>query len=255
MLVFTDIQGLDLESGLKRAIAAIVAEISPLDIPLSLCFQRQGVGYRSAIALKLATTPSPSATTLAQKYLAQLVAQDKPENSEQYWCYRVTATTKGWLEFFLEPKSLAAWLDLCQEYFAAFRPSLFPKKFGKTPATFRFQYLQVRCRQLTDLAASLQTTGQSQWFFERPELPNWEQTLLDRLVDFSLRLVQGGFSERLLLQLDQAFWDFHRHCPLFAWQRSQPKLFAHYQRWLQLIHVVFVACLEHIYGVQAIATL
>lgn len=255
MLVFTDMGGLDLESGLKRAIATIVADISPTDIPLSLCFQRQGLGYRSAIALKLATTQSSSATILAQKYLAQLVTKDKPENLERCWCYRGTATTEGWLEFFLEPKSLEVWLDLCQGYFTGFKLSSLPQKIGKTPATFRFQYVQVRCRQLAELADSLQPMGQQQWFFERPELPTWEQKLLDCLVRFSLRLARGEFSERLLLQLDQAFWDFHRHCPLFAWQRTQSRLFCHYRRWLQLIQRVFVACLENIYGVQAIATL
>lgn len=253
MLIFTDIRSLDLESGLKRAIAAIVTDISPTDIPLSLCFRRQGLGYRSAIALKRAAAESPA--FLAQQYLTRLAALEQPKDLGQYWCFRGTATTEGWLEFCLEPKSLAAWLDLCQDNFAAFEFGQFPKKSDHTPPPFRFQYLQVRCRQLTELAASLQPGGQQQWFFERPKLPSWEQTLLDCLVRFSLRLAQGEFSERLLLQLDQAFWEFHRHCPLFAWQRTQPSLFAHYRRWLQLIRVVFVACLENIYGVPAIATL
>jgi len=255
MLVFTDIRGLDLESGLKRAIAAIVVDLSPADIPLSLCFRRQGLGYRSAIALKLATPQSPSAIILAQKYLTQLAAKAKPENLEQFWCYRGTATTNGWLEFFLEPISLAAWLDLCEDNCTAFKPNEFPEKLGKIPATFGYQYLQVRCRQLAELADNLQPMGQQQWFFERPELPSWEQTLLDSLVRFIVHLAQGSFSERLLLQLEHAAWEFHRHCPLFAWQRTQPELFAHYRRWLQLIQIVFTACLENIYGVPAIAAL
>ncbi|NJN73288.1 MAG: hypothetical protein HC799_11030, partial [Limnothrix sp. RL_2_0] len=250
MLVFTDIRGLNLESGLKRAIAAIMVDISPADIPLSLGLRCQGLGYRSAIALKQAANQAQAPPLLAQQYLTKLVAPVPPPELEQYWCYQGTATTEGWLEFCLEPMSLKAWMDLCQDHFATLPPRQFPDKLGKTPLTFRFQYLQVRCRQLTELADSCQPTGPQQWFFERLELPSWEQTLLDCLVRFSLCLAQGDFSERLLFQLGQAFWDFHRYCPLFAWQRTQPRLFAHYRRWLQLIHVLFVACLENIYGVQ-----
>ncbi|MGB2925527.1 MAG: hypothetical protein WBB82_09515 [Limnothrix sp.] len=262
MLVCTEIQGLQLQSGLKQAIASLFSDFSPADIPLSLCFQRSGLGYRSAIAKKLAATQAQSPKVLAEQYLEQLAQLNNEKKTAPIWTYHATATEQGWLEFFLNPQSLTHWLECCHHEFrytffgrATNSSKIFDSSLTSNIDPFRFQYLQVRCAQLSRQANKLSPNTIGQWHFDDSEQSPIEQALLDSLVALTFALEQGDFSERLLLKLDQAFWDWHRYCPFLGLRHRQPALFEHYRCWLGLIHTVFVACLEHVYRVEAIAAL
>lgn len=77
------------------------------EIPLQLCFQRQGIGFRSAIALKLAAHSHQPPQTIAQAYLAQLTTPTPQSNLKHrtataVFTYEAIATPQGWLEFFFD---------------------------------------------------------------------------------------------------------------------------------------------------------
>lgn len=252
VIIFTRFQDLCLETGLQARLSQSFPELGAKDIPLSLCFQRRGLGFRSAIALKLAQQAQTSPHSIAQQCLTALSIIPAASFGDEQWSFEAIATTGGWLEFFLTKADLGRWLDLllaevCHP--AGFATDRLPKP------PFSFQYLHARCHSLATLAAHHCPQVAPAWHFEDTDFPDWEQTLLEAIAALGLAMGSGKFHHRLLVKVEQAFWEFHRHCPLFYFLREEPSLGSHYCQWITLLEKLFYACLEEIYQVTAIAEL
>ncbi|ANV90457.1 hypothetical protein [Picosynechococcus sp. PCC 8807] len=199
------------------------------EVPLQLCFQRQGIGFRSAIALKLAAHSHQPPQTIAQAYLARLIApmpqlDSKHQAATAVFTYEAIATPQGWLEFFLMPTEIGRWLDQILQRENLIFPQLPPDLL------FSCHYLQQRFYDLSHLATDY-TADTPQWNFEKTLLPAWEQALLEAIA----RCVLGSFHRspkpHFFATLEQTLWELQRRCPLFYFLRENPTQGHHYWQW------------------------
>ncbi|ANV84220.1 hypothetical protein AWQ21_07400 [Picosynechococcus sp. PCC 7003] len=210
------------------------------EIPLQLCFQRQGIGFRSAIALKLAAHTHQSPQAIAQAYLTRLTAptpqpDPKHQTATTAFTYEAIATPQGWLEFFLVPTEIGRWLDrllLRPENLTA--PKLSPDLL------FSCHYLQQRFQDLSNLAADY-APDTLQWNFENAILPTWEQALLEAIAHCALGSFENRPKPHLFAVLEQNLWEVQRHCPLFYFLRENPTQGRHYWQWFTYL-AQFLAC-------------
>ncbi|ANV87315.1 hypothetical protein [Picosynechococcus sp. PCC 7117] len=199
------------------------------EIPLQLCFQRQSIGFRSAIALKLAAHSHQPPQTIAQAYLARLTAPTPQSDSKHrtataVFTYEAIATPQGWLEFFLMPTEIGRWLDQILQ-----RENLI---FPQLPSDLLFSchYLQQRFQDLSCLATDY-TTDTPQWNFEKTLLPAWEQALLEAIARCALGSFHRSPKPHFFAALEQTLWEVQRRCPLFYFLRENPTQGHHYWQW------------------------
>ncbi len=243
--VYTDIHNLDLRSGLKSAITPQFPEFTAQSIPLSSSFRRQGLGLRSAVLLQWSARHKIDIAPLRARTLEGFSAPpSSTEQLENTWQFEVTIPETGWLEFQLLPHNLTVWLERCGEFL------LLPEEraiacFSRVEQpSFAWQYLQQRCRDLLELAHDFAAQGSPQWQFEDYLIPHWEQTLLDSVARLFFKLLDLESGDRPTLKtvdlknIETAFWEFHRHCHLFAYYPAQPQRFWHYCAWLQLLEAI-----------------
>lgn len=234
---------------LQNHLARVIPHQRAIEIPVQLCFQRQGLGWRSPIARQQAQRQQDSPQRLAQHYLEALVQLSVAE--EAGWPYQAIATAQGWLEFFLVPEALGMWLDALLTRLHHLEQSTQPL----APVPFGFQYLHARCQTLTTLAATTLPHHAPQWQFAAITLTPWEQLLLEAIAAFAVSLERNAGQHRRLQQVEQAFWQWQQHCPLFAFLRTELSRGLHYWQWLHYLQQIFALCLHRYYHVAAIAEL
>ncbi|OKH17489.1 hypothetical protein NIES208_09105 [[Limnothrix rosea] IAM M-220] len=244
--IYTDIRNLDLRSGLKLAIAQQFPEFPGDSIPLSLGFQRQGLLWRSAILLQWSACQAMDLEKLRDHAIKSLVPHRSAGDNFQKntWQFQVTVTAAGWLELQLLPHSLEIWLDRCGESLLLPHSQAIARWSQGEPPAFSWQYLQQRCDGLGKLAQDFAAQGSPQWHFEGYTIPEWEQTLLDATVRLCLALLNDQRGDRHGQTVAKAFWEFHRHCPLFAFYPAQPERFWHYCAWIKLVAAIATAYLS-----------
>ncbi|BAW96748.1 hypothetical protein NIES970_16870 [[Synechococcus] sp. NIES-970] len=204
------------------------------DIPLSLCFRRPGLGFRSAIARKLAHHQAQVPQQLAQQYLEQITATVSPTNNATHlFTYEAIATPQGWLEFSLIPLDIGRWLD------QVIRPQAPISITLDADLLFSCHYLRSRCQELSDLAAVYHSTQLPQWHFHHSRFPAWEQTLLEAIARYVLAALNHQPKPHLLATVEKSLWEFHRHCSLFGYLQQQPTLGCHYWQWLKYLAQFF----------------
>ena len=245
MRVYTDIHNLDLRSGLKSAIAQQFPELTAQSIPFSLSFRRQGLGLRSAVLLQWSARQKVDLAQLRLQALERFSTVTHPtDHIEKTWQFDVTIPETGWLEFQLLPSNLTVWLERCSDFLTSPEDQAIACLSLIEPPSFAWQYLQQRCRDLLELAHDFAAQGSPQWQFEDYLIPAWEQTLLDNVARLFLKLLALESGNRHILKtvdltnIETAFWEFHRHCHLFAYYPAQPQRFWHYCAWLQLLEAI-----------------
>ncbi|AFY37975.1 hypothetical protein Lepto7376_1641 [[Leptolyngbya] sp. PCC 7376] len=238
--VYTSSHTLNLMLGLKSAIAQGFPIPTGCSIPLSSSFQRQGLGFRSAVLLQLSAHQEKSLQELQDKaYDHFQTPRISPPEFAKAWQFEVTITETGWLEFYLDQKSLGRWLDCCRQELVTLEPEVILPLDQATPPNFRYHYLWHRCKDLSQLAKEFAHHGSPQWQFANYTIPVWEQTLLDGTVRFLFAtLINQELGDRHFQTVDKAFWEFHRHCHLFAFYPAQPERFWHYCAWLDLVQAI-----------------
>jgi hypothetical protein len=249
--VFTELQGLDLESGLKGAIAQILPITDPETIPLSLSFQRPGLGFRSALLLKTAAQQQQPISHYLVSTQQQFTNHSVIVLPHTPWLFTTQITAKGWLEFQLQPQSLAQWLDACRGNIRYLIEHLDVggKDGRRSPHRdpFPWQYLHHRCRSLLALAQEVYPQLSPAWYFTPHRIiPPWEQTLLDAIARLLLALIQASPTTQRFAAVADTFWETHRHCALYAFPQADPILFSHYCRWYSLIEQLFGAYLQQV---------
>ena len=205
-----------------------------LSIPLSISFQRPGIVFRSAVFLRK-KPPLTSRHSDLQQQLQKAFSEASTSFPDSF-CFHVTSTDKGWLEFSLDGGSLGRWLQDCHDHWNN-KASQMIALFEQDPElAFRWQYLHQRCQSLLRLASNLDAMGKPRWQFTGYTIPSWEQDLLDGTTRYLLATLDNDpKGDRHLRTIEKAFWEFHRHCALFSFYPSQPERFWHYCAWLQLM--------------------
>ncbi|MBV5260104.1 hypothetical protein FLX56_16955 [Synechococcus moorigangaii CMS01] len=215
----------DLPTDLRHLLAHLSGSLLPESIPLQLGFQRKGLGFRSAIALKLAAPTQASPQRIAQGYLAQLPHLAPPQNNSKpseisQYTYEAIATAQGWLEFTLVPTDIGRWLDQVLQ-----RENFGPLELD-ADLRFSCHYLQGRFHDLSTLATDYSKQS-PQWHFEHTLLPSWEQTVLEAIA----HCIFSSAKPHRFAALEQSLWELQRHCPLFGLLRTEPSLGVHYWQW------------------------
>lgn len=236
-------------------------EITPEAIPLQRLPDHNQIIYRSAIALKLASS-QPTILNLAQQIMAALLSTNQPlsqpdtlktlqllrsppssefpKEPELQLYFQVEVVSPGWLEFRLTDCSLADWL---QNLINADFVKLANNPTKNTLNCFSIQYAHARCCSILAMAhqqgliilkdGKLIEPDPIPWLQDESATPRQlclmhptEKRLialfLDILEDRELEQRRGL---KLALALSQAWEEFFKHCRIWGEVKTQtPKL-------------------------------
>jgi hypothetical protein len=195
-------------------------------VPLHVNHNIDRYCYRSAISFCLSSQLRLSPSTIA-RHLAENMAKLEEDYREtidrKTLKFAVNSNDSGWLDFYLEDRSIAIWLDrLSYIDLPIFCPTAVIAK-----NTFILQYSHARSRSLLDLATRQKIFDRSIGERENIYLSNdnylifqedTELSLILNLLQIVDLLLEQNHSKKLLnaaLCLSEAFLNFHDRSPIF----------------------------------------
>ncbi|MGB3691832.1 MAG: hypothetical protein WA865_12410 [Spirulinaceae cyanobacterium] len=182
-----------------------------------------GIVYRCGIAFGLANNSNLPVIEVACQ-LAQILSQEMEISPKQPSLeFTVRVINPGWLDFYLEERGLALWLDKLPQLL----PTLKLNKDQKQVSLFALEYAHGRCHSLLNL-------GNSQGLIKINSHQEWLEPLPIPWLDTNGNLRLRDLAEQKLIEqlittahadsnwvksathLSESMLDFHRYCRIWG---------------------------------------